>query len=79
MSVSLQPSEVCFVIEDTGIGIPADKASVIFDDFVQIDNFSDGTGIGLPMARNIAQRLGGDIRLDTEYNNGARFILTLPR
>jgi signal transduction histidine kinase len=46
---------------------------------VQIDNFSDGTGIGLPMARNIAQRLGGDIRLDTEYNNGARFILTLPR
>ena len=79
LSVSLQPSEVCFVIEDTGIGIPADKASVIFDDFVQIDNFSDGTGIGLPMARNIAQRLGGDIRLDTEYNNGARFILTLPR
>jgi signal transduction histidine kinase len=79
LSVSLQPSEVCFVIEDTGIGIPADKASVIFDDFVQIDNFSDGTGIGLPMARNIAQRLGGDIRLDPEYNNGARFILTLPR
>ena len=79
LSVSLQPSEVCFVIEDTGIGIPADKASVIFDDFVQIDNFSDGTGIGLPMARNIAQRLGGDIRLDPEYSNGARFILTLPR
>lgn len=70
---------VRFVVEDTGIGIPEEEAEHIFNEFVQLDNYYDGTGIGLTVARNIARRLGGDITLDTSYTAGARFIMTLPR
>ena len=65
-------------VEDTGIGIPEDEAEHIFDEFVQLDEYYDGTGIGLTVARSIARRLGGDIILDTSYKNGARFVYTLP-
>ena len=69
---------VAFIIEDTGIGIPPEEAEHIFEEFVQLDEYYDGTGIGLTVARSIARRLGGDIRLDTTYTQGARFIFTLP-
>ncbi len=68
---------VKFVVEDTGIGVPPDEAERIFDEFVQLDEYYDGTGIGLTVARSIARRLGGDIFLDTSYFDGARFIMTL--
>lgn len=77
--VSLKPSEVAFTIEDTGIGIPANQAEHIFEEFVQLDEYYDGTGIGLSVARSIVRRLGGDIVLDTTYQGGARFIMTLPK
>lgn len=67
-----------FVVEDTGIGVPVEEADHIFEKFVQLDEYYDGTGIGLTVARSIARRLGGDIVLDTSYNRGARFIMTLP-
>lgn len=67
-----------FAVEDTGIGIPAEEAERIFDEFVQLDEYYDGTGIGLTVARSIARRLGGDIVLDTSYTGGARFVYTLP-
>ena len=67
-----------FVVEDTGIGVPAAEADHIFEEFVQLDNYYDGTGIGLTVARSIARRLGGDIELDTTYQPGARFVMTLP-
>jgi signal transduction histidine kinase len=69
---------VCFNVEDTGIGVPVKEAEHIFDEFVQLDDYYDGTGIGLTVARSIARRLGGDITLDTTYTPGARFIFTLP-
>lgn len=69
---------VCFNVEDTGIGVPVKEAEHIFDEFVQLDDYYDGTGIGLTVARSIARRLGGDITLDTSYTPGARFIFTLP-
>ena len=71
-----QPS-VSFVVEDTGIGIPAEEAEHIFEDFVQLDDYYDGTGIGLSVARSIARRMGGDVILDTSYTGGARFVFTL--
>ena len=67
-----------FIVEDTGIGVPADKAEYIFEEFVQLDDYYEGTGIGLTVARSICQRLGGNIVLDTSYTDGARFIMTLP-
>ena len=72
-------SHVRFIVEDTGIGIPADQTEHIFDEFVQLDEFVDGTGIGLTIARSIAQRMGGDLWLDTTYSPGARFVLELLR
>ncbi len=71
-------SAVQFIIEDTGIGVPPEEAEHIFEEFVQLDEYYDGTGIGLTVARNLARGLGGDITLDTTYQQGARFILTLP-
>ena len=70
---------ICFIVEDTGIGIPPKEAEHIFDEFVQLDEYYDGTGIGLTVARNITRRLGGDIVLDTSYTGGARFVMTLPK
>jgi signal transduction histidine kinase len=67
-----------FIVEDTGIGVPLEEADRIFDEFVQLDEYYDGTGIGLTVARSLARRLGGDIVLDTAYSPGARFIMTLP-
>ena len=68
-----------FVVEDTGIGIPKEEAEHIFDEFVQLNEFYDGTGIGLPVARSIARRMGGEVILDTSYNSGgSRFIFSLP-
>ena len=67
-----------FIVEDTGIGVPTDEAERIFDEFVQLDDYYEGTGIGLTVARSIARRLGGDIVLDTNYTGGARFVMSLP-
>lgn len=69
---------LAFVVEDNGIGVPAEEAERIFDEFVQLDEYYDGTGIGLTVARSIARRLDGDIILDTSYTGGARFVMTLP-
>jgi signal transduction histidine kinase len=65
-------------VADTGIGIPAEEAEHIFEEFVQLNHYYDGTGIGLTVARSLARRLGGDIVLDTSYQPGARFVMTLP-
>lgn len=67
-----------YMIEDKGIGVPASEAEHIFEEFVQLDEYVDGTGIGLTVARNLARRLHGDICLDTTYTDGARFVFTLP-
>ncbi len=68
-----------YVVEDTGIGIAKEEAEHIFDEFVQLNEFYDGTGIGLPIARSIARRMGGEVILDTSYNSGgSRFIFSLP-
>ena len=70
---------VRFFVEDTGIGIPEEEAEHIFEEFVQLNEYVDGTGIGLTVARRIARRLGGDIKLDTTYTGGSRFVVTLPQ
>jgi len=74
LSVSQSDGQVRFVVEDTGIGIPQSEAEHIFDEFVQLDEYYDGTGIGLSVARSLARRLGGDVILDTTYTEGARFV-----
>lgn len=72
------PSSIAFDFEDTGCGVPASEAERIFGRFEKLDTFKTGLGLGLPLARSLAQRLGGTLTLDTNYTGGARFVLELP-
>ncbi|MBP5339485.1 MAG: HAMP domain-containing histidine kinase [Prevotella sp.] len=71
--------QLTIAVEDTGSGIPAAEAEHIFDRFVKLDNFKQGLGLGLPLTRTLARRLGGNVFLDTTHPQpGARFVVTLP-
>lgn len=78
LRLAIENQMLNFIVEDNGIGVPVDEAEHIFDEFVQLDDYYDGKGIGLTVARSIARRLGGNIVLDTSYTDGARFVLSLP-
>lgn len=79
LRVVFKQRSVFFFVEDTGIGVPPEQAEHIFEQFVQLDDYREGTGIGLTVARRLARQLGGDVALDTSYTFGARFVFSLPR
>ena len=64
---------------DTGHGIDPANAERIFERFVKLetDENYDGKGLGLFICRQIAELLGGETKLDTNYKEGARFLLIL--
>ena len=78
LKVAADKENFTLIVEDTGKGIPANEAEHIFERFFKIDSFKEGLGLGLPLCRSMTERLGGTVRLDTEYKTGARFIVTLP-
>ena len=71
-------TEVALTVEDTGCGVPAAEAEHIFERFVKLDTFKEGIGLGLPLCRMLIEKLGGTVRLDTTYTQGACFVVTLP-
>lgn len=72
------PSNITFSVIDTGCGIPADRIASIFKRFEKLDPFEQGTGLGLNICRIIAERLNGEVRLDTDCTQGTRFLFILP-
>lgn len=62
---------------DTGCGIDPADAERVFERFYKADPFAQGLGLGLSLCRLIARKSGGEIRLDTSYTQGARFVVTL--
>ena len=71
-------------VTDTGRGIPADQLERIFEPFVQVDRHltqasQQGVGLGLAISRNLARRMGGDLRAESRRGEGSTFTLTLPR
>lgn len=67
---------VRFTVTDTGCGIPADKQDAIFERFEKLNECIQGTGLGLSICRIIAERFKGEVLIDKEYTDGARFIFT---
>ena len=70
---------ISFIVEDTGSGIPADKTETVFDQFTKLDEFSQGTGMGLTLCSTIIQKLNGKIFVDTSYSGGCRMIIEIPQ
>ncbi|MDQ8205147.1 ATP-binding protein [Pelagicoccus sp. SDUM812003] len=70
------------LVRDSGIGIPPERLSSIFDSFTQVDTSTSrrfgGTGLGLAISHNLALAMGGTIRVDSESGKGSTFILTIP-
>lgn len=75
---AMSNGDIEFYVEDTGMGIPADKAEHIFSRFSKLDTFTQGTGLGLSICKRIAELLTGKVYLDTNYKNGARFVFVHP-
>lgn len=67
-------------VTDTGPGIPEPEREAVFERFQRgsMTGGEGGFGLGLAIGRELADRLGGGLKLDTAYENGARFVFTLP-
>jgi len=75
-------SAVRFSVRDTGIGIPAELQSTLFEDFVQVDTPLQkrlrGTGLGLSLCKRFAELLGGHVGVESEIGTGSNFYVVLP-
>lgn len=76
------PGELCFRVVDTGIGIPQDQLTLIFERFHQVDNVETraqiGTGLGLAISRELTGMMGGNITVDSTPGEGSTFAVTVP-
>ncbi len=81
IKISATPREeggVEVVVQDSGPGVPEDIRHRIFEPFYTTKERSGGTGLGLSLCYNIIKEHGGEIYLDTGFNDGARFVVNLP-
>lgn len=69
---------VQFHVQDSGIGISSEKAATIFERFGKVDNFVQGTGLGLTICRMLVEKMGGRIWVRSKLGKGTTFYFTLP-
>lgn len=74
--------KICIEVKDKGIGIPEDKANIIFERFGQVDSSlsrqAEGAGIGLSLVKKFVESLGGSISVKSELGKGSAFTILLP-
>lgn len=82
VSLFEEDGHAVLAVADDGAGIPESAVASIFERFVRTDESRSadkgGTGLGLAIARDIVERHGGTIFVDTEVQSGARFVVHLP-
>jgi|WetSurMetagenome_2_1015567.scaffolds.fasta_scaffold32148_2 signal transduction histidine kinase/CheY-like chemotaxis protein/HAMP domain-containing protein len=82
ISAKKQGDMVSISVKDDGIGIEPKNLDRVFEEFSQIDSSNSrkykGTGLGLPIAKNYARLLGGNLTVQSEFGKGSTFILVLP-
>jgi signal transduction histidine kinase len=75
-------SQIAGVVQDTGIGIPPDGMDQLFSEFYRARNAKElnipGTGLGLAIIKQIIEKAGGEIRVESEVDKGSTFTFTLP-
>ena len=67
-----------FSVSDTGCGIPPEKRKRVFERFEKLNEYAQGTGVGLSIYKLIVEKWGGRIWIDSQYTRGARFVFTHP-
>ncbi|QTA78633.1 Two component system response regulator/histidine kinase, methyl-accepting receptor domain-containing protein [Desulfonema limicola] len=82
IKVKKSETKICFIVHDTGIGIPESELERIFDEFRQVDGSTtrifEGTGLGLAICQKLAGLLKGDIQAESEIGAGSTFTLNIP-
>jgi PAS domain S-box-containing protein len=82
MSYTFSTDNIEFCVTDTGIGIPEDEQTKVFERFYQVDSGQDrqyeGTGLGLSLSKAYIEFLGGKLWVKSEVGKGSSFYLTLP-
>ena len=71
------PHKYQFMVSDTGCGIPEEKHDDVFKPFLEIRDLTTGDGLGLPICKQMAQNMNGDLAIDPQFTKGARFVLDL--
>ena len=79
LRVTETEDRVVFVVEDKGPGIDPNFVGSMYKSFVKVNDLSEGLGLGLSLTKRHALNLGGDLQLDTDYHDGCRFIVWLPK
>ena len=79
--VSEREERLELAVSDTGVGIPEDQLPLVFERFHRTDaaRSEDGAGLGLSIARQIAEAHGGTIEVTSKVDAGSEFVLVLPR
>lgn len=75
---TLEEQMLRFYVSDTGCGIPPEQQKSIFERFVKLNTFAQGSGLGLSICRTLVERMGGHIGVESELGKGSTFWFTLP-